>query len=155
MLGKWLGKMIVRALQERDIPACIHIGAAMHAESDFQDMEYSPEKCAELGRRVIADGNYAWFVAETDGSIAGMIGGYVCPSYFGHDKVAHDFLVYILPEFRGGRAFILLIRAFVAWAEEMGASKIHLANSAAITNVDKLYARLGFDCIGSIYRRNT
>lgn len=152
--AKLVRQMIVRLLEERDLPACIHLGAMMHEESDYRAMEYSPEQCVALGRRAMADPDYVWLVAISGEEAVGMIGGYVCRSFFGKDKVAQDFVVYVAPEHRGGRAFIALVRAFVAWAEQAGARKIHLASSAAITDVDRLYSRIGFDKIGSIYRRD-
>lgn len=151
---KLVRQMIVRPLEERDLPACVHLGARMHEESDYRDMEYSPEQCAALGRRAMTDPDYAWFVVVSGEEVIGMIGGYVCKSFFGRDKVSQDFVVYVAPEHRGGRAFIALVRAFVAWAEQAGARKIHLASSAAITDVDGLYSRIGFDKIGSIHRRD-
>lgn len=145
--------MIVRPIEEKDLATCIHLGARMHEESDFRDMEYSPEKCAALGRQAMTDPDYVWLVAEDGGEIVGMFGGYVSETFFGHGRVACDYAAYVKPESRGGRAFLLLVRVFVKWAEGKGVQKIILADSTKNGKIGPLYERLGFINVGGIYRR--
>ena len=148
--------MIVRPLEGKDIPACIHLGARMHEESDYRDMEYSPEKLVSLGRMSIVNDNHVWFVAEEAGEIVGLMGGYVTPVWFGDGTVALDHAVYVPPENRGGLAFIKLVKAFHSWAKEHGAHKMILSNSAAINSekVEELFSRLGLEKTGVIFRGN-
>lgn len=147
--------MIVRRLTETDLAECIRVGARMHEESDYADLEYSPERCLALGRAAVADPDqYGWFIAERGGEIVGMMGGHCCPAYFSDDKVAEDFLVYVKPAARGGLAFLMLVKAFVSWSKESGARMIHLADSANMEGaIGALYERLGFTRIGGVYRR--
>ena len=147
--------MIVRPIQEKDLAACIHMGARMHRASDYAALEYSPERCLGLGRQAIDDPAHVWLVALLGDDIVGMMGGYCGSAYFSDDQVANDYLVYVTPEQRGGRAFLMLVKAFVSWATEQGAKQIRLGNSAMIADVGRLYERLGFDRVGGIYRRNT
>lgn len=126
----------------------------MHRESDFVDMDYSPERCIALGREARTNQDYVWLVAEHRETITGMIGGYVSQTYFGSGRVARDFLVYVIPVYRGGRSFLMLVNGFVAWAKDRGATKVHLSSSANMGDVGPLYERIGFDRVGSIHRRN-
>ena len=125
-------------------------------ESDYRDMEYSPEKLFTLARMSMTNDDHVWFVAEETGEIVGLMGGYISPVWFGYGNVAMDYAVYVPPEKRGGLAFIRLVKAFYAWAKEQEAQKMILSNSAAINSekVEGFFSRLGLEKIGAIYRGN-
>lgn len=146
-----LGKIVVRRLEERDFASCIHMGARMHEDSPYRVMEYSPERCLEMGRRALVDPDYLWLVAEQDGGLVGMMGAQcVCPG-FSAEKIAYDIAVYVEPARRGGRAFISLTHAALAWARERGAVMALFGDSTGA--VGDMYRRIGFEQAGGIYRR--
>lgn len=125
------------------------MGGRTHEESNYRELEYSPEKCYQLGLRAIKDDNELWLIAEED-EPAGMLGAWCRPPIFSKECVASDHLVYVSPRYRGSSAFIKLVRAYVRWAKKR-AKLIFLATSTGY-ETEKLYTRLGFIKRGGIYQ---
>jgi GNAT superfamily N-acetyltransferase len=145
----------VRRMSGQDIEPMVEMGADMHAEGAFAALDYSREKCRELGHRYIQspDTNFG-AVAEEDGKIVGMFMGYVTDYYFGNDKIACDILWYVVPEARGSRAGIKLLKAFQVWAAQCGASEVCIGVSTAVEfeRTGMLLQRLGYAHVGGNYK---
>lgn len=142
--------MEVRTATEADVPELLEMGRAMHAESPrYRHRHYSPDKVEQFARRLVATGGT--HVAEIDGRIVGMFAGFVVEDWFGNDRVASDFVVYVRPEHRGSSAFVRLVKAFEKWAAGQGAVEIAPGVSTEV-DPDKtvaLYERLGYRALGA------
>lgn len=144
----------IRLLTAADIPQIIRLGGNMHYESNFASIGFEPQKVVDKVREVLAcPQSYFGMVAEDEGAIIGIMGAVIGEYEFGYDRISNDILVYITPEYRGSRAFIKLVKAYVIWAKEMGAKLIFLNQSTGI-NIDlvaDLYVRLGFKRVGGMF----
>ena len=141
----------VRQANLSDIPQMVALGELMHQESPrYRMMDYSADKCAELGRSLIAQGGL--FVAEIDGVLVGMMAGCITEHFFGYDLMACDLVCYVLPEHRGSTTAVRLIKKFEAWAFDHGAKVISLGVSTEVNSERTLalYERLGYRKAGGI-----
>jgi GNAT superfamily N-acetyltransferase len=144
--------MNVRPLQESDFADCVTMGARMHEESEYGCLEFDPLRCFEFAQRAVEDDDIGWFVAVEDGRVIGMIGGYVEAPIFSEDKIAQDFIVYVVPEKRNGTTFRRLFVMFYRWTISRGANVLFVRPVTKF-NLELFYSRHGFEYVGRIYRR--
>lgn len=142
--------MIIRRLEQLDIPDIIRLGGRMHEESQYGVLAYSPERVADKCYQVTVNLHMFGVVAYSDGSIIGMMGGQVYQYDYGDELIATDILVYVSPAYRGSMAFIKMVRKYVAWAKEQGAKLVFLSQTTGVNqeSVSSLYQRLGFKPVG-------
>lgn len=141
----------VRTATEADIPAILEMGRDLHAESPrYRSSTYRPDKVEALARTVIPGGGT--LIAEKDGTIIGMLAGYVAEQWFSDYKVATDFTFYIKPEHRKtGRAALKLVRAFEEWAIVQGAREIMpgISTQIDIEGTTRFFEKLGYAVYGN------
>jgi len=144
----------VRLMEERDISRLVEMGAQAHAESEYRLINYDREKATSLCRRALVGNGVVCLVCCRDEAILGVLVAEAYEPYFSHERVASDLFVYVLPEHRGGRAFVLLVWSYIGWAKRISAKLIFLRTSTGIKpkQTSDLYRRLGFAEIGGIYR---
>ncbi len=134
---------------ESDIDEVMELAAVMYRESvNYRRLAFSPERVREMAGMVIKSG-FA-MVAVRDGRIIGVMGGSLVQPAFSHDLMACDFLLYVLPQYRGGTAAIRLVNAYVQWAHEGGAKLITVGVTAGIDNDAAItfYKAMGFHAMG-------
>ena len=144
-----------KKMEEWDIDPMIELGAQMHAESAYRDLNYSREKCEALCIKYIL--NPKWFFgycAYEGDELIGMIMGHLVPYYFGNDLLANDILWYVRKDRRGSMVGIRLLNAFRDWAKERGASEICIGVSTALDldRTHKLLSRMGFTHVGGTFK---
>lgn len=141
-----------------DIPAAVRMGRALHAESPrYTHLRFVPEKIEALIRSMVTgtlvtDAPGGAFVAEKDGEIVGMFGGFITTPFFSDDKIASDYTFYVAPEHRRkGRAALALIRAFEDWAAAQGAVDLVPGVSTQIDaeSTVRFYEKLGYERYGT------
>jgi ribosomal protein S18 acetylase RimI-like enzyme len=143
--------MIIRPITKDDLPACIHMGARMHEESQYSNLAYSPEKCYAFGINSLDNDDILWVVAESEGKLVGMLGASVQDIYFAEGRAAHDYLIYVTPDRRGSSAFHRLVAEYAEWAMTR-ADEIFISVSNGSEETLKLFDRLGFKRMGGIFK---
>ena len=147
---------MIRPMTMQDAPVLIAIGARMHQESTYSNLDYSPEKLMELAEVITNNPEqYMCSVLEKNKEIIGFCIGFVTPHFFGNDLTSGDLLMYVVPEFRTGRHGIRLIKHYDAWCAKMGVKEPLLGVSAGIApdRVGRLYERLGYTDKYTIYKK--
>lgn len=137
--------MEVRRATEDDFVACVLMGQRMAHESPrFSRSAFDSERCLAL-LHTLTNSDDGLVLVVGDEPI-GMMLGFVSEQFFSADKVAQELVVYVLPEHRGGRDVIRMIKAFEAWAITRGAKEIALGVSTEIATdrTTALYRHLGF-----------
>jgi len=145
----------VRRAQAPDTAAIIMLGEHFHQESFYSHLPYDGQRVADYISYVINNpANYCLYVADMQDQIIGVIGGYLDHYLFCDERVAYDTVFYVEKQNRGSLAAKLLVNAFREWAMEHHACEICLGISSGINTerVGKFYERLGFTCVGSIYK---
>lgn len=117
-----------------DIADVMHMGAEMHAESpNYRKLPFDPIKVGAWAAMHIRETNMCAFGARSaQGELIAVIFGSINPTYFGEALVATEDALYVDPAFRGSRAAIRIVRAYLRWAEEQGAARAVITPSTGI-----------------------
>ena len=135
----------IRPAQASDARQILVLAALMTQESPrYCKHEFSLDKAICFFDTLLEHGGL--FVAISDEQIIGFFAGFVMEHFLSNQTFASDAGVYVLPEHRGGSAFVRLVKAFEAWARERGASEIHLGTSTGVQpeKTVRMYERLGY-----------
>lgn len=146
----------IRRATESDVPTMLDMAQAMHAESPrFRHLDFSQEKTTAFLHELIASPQAVALVAVREGKLVGMIGGCINEHFFGYDKVAYDFGLYVIPEYRGTILAVRFVHLFEEWAEVQGAKDVIFGISTEVKaeGVSKLLMTLGFDRSGYLMRK--
>ena len=148
--------MIIRPVKYEDIDEIIEMGARMHEESAYAFLPFDRDKVRHL-ITTYADNpdTRCGLVAEESNTLVGMFGGYLTNYFFCNEKLACDILLFVDQKYRGSSAAVRLIRAFRDWAAVRGAREVCLGVSTDINTerTGKFYERMGFTCVGGIYKQ--
>lgn len=160
----------IRLALHGDVDDIVKLGELMHAESPiYQDQPYSPEKSAIIGHDCVDKA--ACFVAEVSVSMApvtidtgatlpvvepcppvvvGMAAAYVTPAAFTDVVIGSDYLVYLAPACRGGKAFAQLVGMMEAWAFGAGADFFNpgITTGEFTEQIARAYEALGYTRAG-------
>ena len=140
---------MIRPMTGDDVDEVVELAAVMYRESaNYRRMEFSPERVREMAGMVMQSG-FA-MVAIKDGRMIGLMAGSLVQPVFSRDLMACDFLLYVLPQHRGGTAAIRLVNAYVQWAKQDGAKLITVGVTAGIDNDAAIafYTAMGFRTSG-------
>ena len=91
------------------------------------------------------------FVIDIDGEIEGALVGLVAKFYMSHTVQATELAWFVSKDYRGKPASIRLMKAFEKWAKENGANYVGMGDIEGLSNLEKLYNRLGYKKTESIY----
>lgn len=134
----------------------LQLAFAMQQESEFVTVPFDVEQTANsVMSLVINNPNGFGMLAYTDeGKAIGMITGSITPYVFSRGSVASDFAWFVLPEHRGSRAAIKLLKAFKSWATEKGALQLYMGvtTNVSANRTGDLLQRFGFEHVGGNYR---
>lgn len=143
---------MIRKATEQDIPSLVEMGKALHDESTYKAVVYSPERVAETCKLMISHG-FA-MVSEKGGEVVGVMMGDVVTPWYSTDRMGFDYTLYIKPEHRNGITVMRLITAFEAWCKSMGAKQIRPGIGTGIVSVAKLYKSLGYRSVGEYFLKD-
>jgi GNAT superfamily N-acetyltransferase len=118
----------------------------MIAEAEFSYAKLEKHKILNLFK----SDNTVFFIVIKNNKIVGFILAVAHEYFFSNRKRVSDLGLYVLPEYRGSRAALMLIKALETWAKDMGANDLHLGQTSAV-NMDKtrqFYERLGYKTVG-------
>lgn len=147
---------MIRPATLADIPALIALGREMHEESSYASLNYSDEKVRSgFEQAIFNPEEFFLYVAEKDSTIIGMYWGLVAEYFFGHDRAAYDFVLFVSKKHRGSMAAVRLLRAFEEWAFSKNAMEICPAISTEVNSdrTAEFHARLGYDVVGHQFKK--
>ncbi len=126
-----------------------------HQETQLKDIPFDDAVFAGHLACLYDDDNCFLAVAKLNGSVAGFISGWVSQMYFSKTLSAKNNLWYVLPQHRGSMIGIRLLKMFEAWASDKGAKILVGGTSSGISmsRSNKLIERLGYEPVGSEYRK--
>lgn len=147
---------MIRDAKNEDVSQLVELGELMHAESDFAFLPYDRAKVRRLIAAYIEGAEMrCGLVAESEGCIVGMLGGYLTDYFFCDELIACDEILFVKRESRGSAAALRLVQAFREWARERGAREVCLGTSTGIhpERTGRFYERLGLRCVGGLYKQ--
>lgn len=143
---------MIRNATEKDIPKLVEMGQALHDESTYSHVEYSPERVAETCRLMIANGFLV--VAEKAGEVIGVMMGDVYIPWYTNERMGIDYTLYITPEHRNGLIAVKMIKRFEEWCISMGAKQIRPGIGTGNPSAIRLYKALGYKSVGEWFLKD-
>jgi GNAT superfamily N-acetyltransferase len=138
--------LIIEELSLSRLEKFLEIVAKMVTEAEFSCAKLEKHKILQLYKNP----NAIAFLAIDNDKIVGFIAALSHEYFFSSRKTASDLGFYVLPEYRGSRAALKLVKSLEEWAKQMGASDLHLGQTTAV-EIDKtrqFYERLGYKTVG-------
>ena len=144
---------MIRPFTPADIPAMMVLGSQMHAESLYAPLNYSGVRLHEVAENMITNDDWWSVVDERDGEIVGMIIAFMHKPFFSEDQVAMDLLLYVKKECRGSTTALRLIKLYVDWARQKGATwcMLGISTGVGIERTGAFYNRMGFKSHGPMF----
>lgn len=138
--------MIFQKLDNTRFDEFFELVTKMVAEAEF--CEAVPE--LSKIKRMFNMPNIAVFGAFDDNKLIGFISGMHHEYFFSSNKKVSDLGFYILPEYRGSRASIKLLKELENWAQSFGVEDLYLGQTTAVNieKTQKFYERLGYKTVG-------
>ena len=118
----------------------------MVTEAEFSYAKLEKHKILQLYKNP----NVVIILAIDNDKIVGFIAAILHEYFFSNRKRVSDLGFYVLPEYRGSRAAIKLVKSLETWAKQTGADDLHLGQTTAV-DIDKtrqFYERLGYKTVG-------
>jgi len=135
----------IRKATADDADAILTLVALMVTESPtYRRHAFAFEKATALIKYLTEQ--QCLLVADLMGEIVGFCSGMMGEQLLSYDRYATDTGIYVMPEHRGGTAFVRLVRSFENWAIEQGATEIHLGVSTGIDTerTVRMYERMNY-----------
>jgi len=138
--------LIIEKITLNRLEEFFEIVTKMVAEAEF--CEAVPE-VSKIKRMFAMPTNVA-FGAFDDSKLIGFITGMYHEYFFSSNKKVSDLGFYILPEYRGSRASIKLLKELENWAQSFGVEDLYLGQTTAVNieKTQKFYERLGYKTVG-------
>lgn len=145
--------MIKTKVTREDALALIEKGRAFHAESQFKDEPFCPEKCWALMESTLSHPLQRFMAFDSE--YHGFIVMGISEHWFSTAKKASDFCLYVDPEYRGNKLVIRLLDAAYKWATEVGADDMTIFHNTGINmeTAPRLFNKLGFETKGYIFTK--
>ena len=140
----------------KSISDVIGLAMKMQQESDFQTVPFDIDQLANSIMRMVIDNPRGFgVIAYTDDGVpAGMLAGGLSYYMFSRGSVANDYAWFLLPEHRGSRAALKMLKMFKTWARDNGATELYMGITTDVSKdrTGELLKRVGFDHVGGNYR---
>lgn len=133
--------MKIRPATAEDAPAL----APLMAELGYPT---APEEMVARLQALRGRADFATFVAEADGTVAGMVGVTVSSSLYRSDLLGAIVALVVSSEFRGRGIAALLVDRGEQWLRDAGARRATVNPSTHRDDAHRLYARLGYEATG-------
>lgn len=134
-----------------DISGILALLSIMHEEAEsLPEIDWA--KTTHAVADVVLSG-VALVAKNKEGHVVGSIGGYVTSQWYSNAPHLGDLWYYVMPDYRKTKAAVSLMEGF---KEAAAAIKVplqvgHVFGDKDLDRKDKLFRRLGFKPVGSIY----
>ena len=137
-----MGQRMIRRAEVRDLPQLVRMAAQFVGEA-HPDAPVDAAYLDSSFRAMLAAGSHLVLVLDVDGAARGVFCAAAARSPWSPVSAAIELGMWIDPAHRGGMAVLRMLRAYVAWAEDMGCIR---ASMTALPgrSLDRLYSRCGF-----------
>ena len=133
----------------------LQLGKRMHEESSYASLPFDAEKAAGAIMQLVVDNDSGFgVIAYDEDTPVGLIAGGIGSRWFSPSLYAYDHVWYVVPEYRGSRTAIRMLKMFESWAKDQGAEELWMG---VTTNIDpertgSLFTRLGYEHVGGNYK---
>lgn len=140
--------MTVRPATAADLDAIVAMGLRFRAQTAYQrTLPENADQLRTLAERLLTTDDSRVFVAEDGGVLVGMIGALVFAHPMSAERLASEVFWWSESPGVGMRLFYAMHR----WAKAQGAVALQMI--APTEQVERIYQRLGFDRVETLYQR--
>lgn len=123
----------------------------MHSESEaHRDMVLDEDRLIAQIKGAATNDSIYFRLAVREGEFLGGFFGMISTVFFSQELVAKDLAWFVMPDWRGGAAALILLEDFERWALARGVRKFFLGQSTGVQQeaTARLYRRLGYSVVG-------
>ena len=142
----------IREATEQDIFDILVLGREFSKESP-KTHKWNKEKTEAFVINAIRNTNTTIIILEEDGEIVGFIVGLLSEMYMSYTIVATELAWFVSKDYRGKKGSILLLKKFEEWAKKNNANYVCMGDIHNITNLEKLYTRMGYSKSETAYMK--
>lgn len=149
---------MIRPAHLLDLPRILELGQEYSHEAREQglhDPDWNSRVAASNFIASVGQGHLG-NVAVMGGKVVGFMWAIAAPATLWTDVITAQCLIfYVTPDYRGTSCGIQLLRKFDKWSQEMQCSDSYISTASGInTNrVNKLFVRMGYSPLGTVYRK--
>lgn len=135
---------MIRQATFDDVPRCVAMGLRFVASTIYAGyITHDPQRIEDLVVRVITEG--VGFVADVDGEVVGMIGGWRRELPEDGQPYIEETAWWVEPTHRGAaRIGVRLHAALEDWARSQGVSMLQMSSPAGAQSVERWYSHAGY-----------
>jgi GNAT superfamily N-acetyltransferase len=146
---------VIRPIEASDCRDLAKLGLELHLESQRygETTDFRMDRAMAFAREHLEWPHRAWVAIEA-GEAVGMFLAHATRVPYGDTTIAVENVFFVKDGHRGTRAGIKLIRAYIDWAKEIGASYAMVGVTTGIheARTEKLLEHLGFEDFGQCMR---
>jgi len=135
-----------------DIEDAMKIGLKFWSETPtYNKYDWHAEDAYDFIEDVVLyNDNACMYVAHRDGKAIGLIIGEIITTYFAQARFLQGILIYVAPEYRGGRAACLLMNKYLKFGEEKEVDEVFFEIAAGINDEKgvSFLKKFGFNTFG-------
>lgn len=141
-------------LSARDIPELMEMSPSIHQESQYRDWPYSEERVEKMWSNSFSTPSHFGVKYVRDGRIAGIFIGKLARLEFSPRLIGSHTLIWVRPEYRGGRCFYELVKEFLNWCETNGVPAFFAPDfNDDNEKLYRMFDKLGLKEFGRLYAR--
>lgn len=137
--------VVIRPLRVEELPLCVSGAEGFHREFQLPG-RLIPEVFIRNWTTFLTQYTATILTAWQEERLLGGLGALVHPDLNDGRVVATEMFWYVMPEARGGRTAVRLLKAFIVWGESHAEETrlAHMLNGTHDAQLDRLYKKLGF-----------
>ena len=144
----------IREATEEDVFDILILAKEFSKEAP-KSHKWNKDKTEQFILSAMQNTNMTILVIDADGEIEGALVGLISELYMSHTVQATELAWFVSKDYRGKPASIRLVKTFEKWAKDKGAMQIGMGDISGISNLEKLYTRLGYKIAESVYLKET
>ncbi len=144
----------LKKASKEDTEHFISLGKEMHREGAFSFLPFNENRVRRGALHYIREESACAFLVFRDTECIGMHVGSLTHYFFSDALLASGLVTYVRPEFRGGRAAVLLVKEFIDWGKEKKAAEVYIGVSLGVNleKSHKFFKHFGFNYVGGNYK---
>jgi len=141
---------IIRPMREEDIFDVLVLAREFSKEAP-ETHKWNKDKTNNFLYTSLKLPNMEVFVIDSNKEITGAIVGILTEMFMSDKVVATELAWFVTKEARGTPSSIKLVKTFEKWAKQNGANYCVVADIKGITDLKKLYTRMGYNSSETSY----
>lgn len=133
----------IREAVEDDLLDCLMLFKQFHKESKVP-YNWDKTKTSNVFTASLSLENIAVLVAENEEGILGFICGLIAEPIFSNQKVASELAWFVNKDYRNTSAGFRLLKSYEEWAIKNKANFITMAYLENVTDLAKIYTKMGY-----------